>query len=240
MNILVVCHDYKRHDRLTLVLGEDVTDYIILTQNNIHNISDLTYGAIAKIAFIDTDESTIIDDYQYNNWDDVTDKFDFFFKVFCPIYAEIHQHIDKLTETGKIININRVPGSTLKSEYIPRNDSDYIDFFPLIVSPFSPTHERDFGPHFYHLVTYHVNSGTHEGWRDDPDDPKKKRPTFIKFNPLFIPSIDDGKITLPPMDESGRIIVPIKGGKKRKSDKTKKAKKAKKAKKINKTKKVKK
>ena len=84
MNILVVCHDYKKHKLLTLVLGTTDNDYVLLTQKNIPIISNLTNGNIAKIAFIDTDYSTVTDEYQYNNWDDVPNDFDYFFTIFCP------------------------------------------------------------------------------------------------------------------------------------------------------------
>lgn len=90
MNILVVCHDYKKHKLLTLVLGNTYKDYIYLTANNIPIISELTNGAINKIAFIDTDSGTSTDGFQYNNWDDVPNEFDYFFTISCPINVNLH------------------------------------------------------------------------------------------------------------------------------------------------------
>jgi len=179
MNILVVCHNYKEHQLLTLVLGEK--KYIYLTPENIPKISRLTNGIINKIAFIDDDRKTYkeTDEYQYNNWNKVpNDYFDYFFTIHCPPGINFDQYRSKLKDTGKRINIDFVS----KRER-PTLQYEYSDFYPFIVSPIY--NETRFGPYIYYLTINDVNTNSTEI-------------KFVNFNRDFIPKMNDyGHISIP-------------------------------------------
>lgn len=127
MNILIACHDYKKHKKLTLFM--DDSNAIFLSDKNIKNISKLTEGKIQKISFIDTDESTKKDEFQYNSWNDIEDNtFDFIFPIFCPI--NICEYKSKLKENGTIIEFI----SGLKHKH-PEESIPIEPIYPIIISP---------------------------------------------------------------------------------------------------------
>jgi hypothetical protein len=200
MNILVVCHDYKKHNVLTLVLGKTDDDYIYLTPDNIANISSLTQGSVANISFIDTDEDTVIDNFQYQKWDDVPeDSFDFFYTIFCPGgHRTIKQYQSKLKSGGKIIDMDSGPSKKVLPEEL------YDTFFPFIVSPWSPSYEEDYGPVIYFLRKYDKNTQQDE------------KIEYVRFDKSMIPIMEDnGKITMP------ERMVENSGGRRRNKNKKK-------------------
>jgi hypothetical protein len=200
MNLLVVCHDYKKHKLLTLVLGKNESDYIPLTPRNLPIISELTNGAVARVAFIDTDEMTRPDEFQYNSWDDVPNGFDYFFTVFCPglLHLQLNEYKDKLTENGLIIDLK-------KYRVKPASTFEFSDFFPFVVEPINVEEEQFNGPFVYAATVVHVNSGQVER-------------KLIQFDKSLIPTIDP----------YGRLITPrnlgrgIKRNRNRKRKQTKK------------------
>jgi len=199
MNILVVCHDYKRHEVLTLVKGPKDDDYIYLTPENIRNISTLTNGLVAKISYIDTDvDETIMDAIQYNSWNNVPENtFDLFYTIFCPLTQEniTSEYGSKLMSDGKIINMvdTKIKVETDTSSF---NGYDKV-FFPLIVSPFSPIYFH-FEPFEYYITIY--DNAT-----------KKQEKKYIYVNTNNLPQIDKygNIISMPLQNPNHPINQPI-------------------------------
>jgi len=187
MNILVVCHIYKKHELLTLINGPTDNDYIYLTPDNIRNIFSLTNGSIANISFIDTgagyvqDDYVVKDNFQYNDWTDIPDgSVDAFYTIYCPPFDLIQDYGSKLKRTGKIIDVK--PDKMNAAKLYVYDD----DFFPFIVKPLSPRHEKTFGPYIYTVKIY--NKSTQE-----------TEVKNVRFNIKLIPIVDD----------YGEVIIPI-------------------------------
>ena len=147
IKILVLCHDYKEHQLLTLVTD----NYTYLTPDNIKNITSLT--GIDKICFIDI-ATRVTDEYQYNRWEEIDDYFDYYIMVHCPFPIDVVNR-EHLKPNGKIINVYTEPGSKL----VEKTD------VPFIVPPYSQTHSMFFGPKTYFLEIYDnkTNSITRQG-----------------------------------------------------------------------------
>lgn len=182
MNILVVCHNYKEHQLLTLVLGNSENEYIYLTPDNIPKISELTNGVVNKISFIDTDKISYkeTDEYQYNNWDRVpNDFYDYFFTMYCPPGINFDAYKSKLKMNGKRIDIG-----SFSPKQRPDVVYEYSEIFPFILSPLYPyTERRD--PRVYYMIIYDDFTGN-------------KELKFFDFNRPLIPTMDDwGVITIP-------------------------------------------
>lgn len=146
MNILVLCHDYYKHELLTLVTERD---YIYLTSANIRNISSLTNGEIEKIIFLDT-LAQMEDDIQKQNVDQLEDGFfDVICTIHCPPFFSVPEmYGSKLTNSGKIVDI--------KVNYSKKRVVDMQDnlFFPFIVKPLSSYHETSFGRTVHMLTVF--------------------------------------------------------------------------------------
>lgn len=197
MNILVVCHDYKKHKLLTLVLGPNREDYIYLNEDAIKSISKKTNKRVKKIAFIDTatsDENT--NKFQYNNWEvisaensDEKNKFDYLFKINCPGYDNAYyKSFQILKSKGKIVNFNFYkPDKNTNTNITSKT-------YPFIVTPRSLSHDARFGPYNYYLEIENFD-------KEDSED------IDIEFDLSLIPTMDEhGNIALPSSTNSEKSV----------------------------------
>jgi hypothetical protein len=192
MNILVLCHHYKKHDILTLINGKTANDYIYLTPENIHNISLLTNGVIEKISFVDPnpefyaeeDQDPNLGIIQYQDANKLPNKpFDAIYTIHCPPSVDVEREYgSKLTSSGKIIDVDH----DYSKKRVTYGEDE--DLFPFFVKPLELGHEKYFGATIHKL--------TIEG------EPNAR---YVSVNRDFLPK----------MDEHGNLTIPQKGGYKR-------------------------
>jgi hypothetical protein len=200
MNILILCHHYNKHELLTLINGKTESDYIYLTPDNIHNISSLTNGAIAKISFVDPDPNfynsesesesesdSNLGNIQYKNADELPDdSFDAIYPIHCsPFMDLIEEYGSKLKSSGKIIDM-KVEYSKKPDSY-PYGDNAYgEDLFPFFVKPLSTSHEKRFGETIHKLTI---------------KGPNLER--YVRVNRDLLPKIDDYEVITFPSKKGG-------------------------------------
>lgn len=202
MNILILCHHYNKHEPLTLINGKTESDYIYLTPDNIHNISSLTNGAIAKISFVDPDPNLYnsesesdpnLGSIQYKDADELpNDSFDAIYTIQCsPFMDLIEEYGSKLKSSGKIIDIKLEYSK--KPDTYPYGDNVYgEDLFPFFVKPLSSGHEKRFGETIHKLII---------------KEPNLER--YVRVNRDLLPKIDDYEVITLPSKKGGYKKVPL-------------------------------
>jgi hypothetical protein len=168
MNILISCHDYKQHKPLTLVLGPEKKDYILLDESNIKNIFRITGGKISSIKFIDTHESTLNDNIQYKSWSQLLpNSFDLIYTINCRPNIKEEDYKRVLKPGGKLINVGI-------EHFWVETETKTVPH-PVISLPNSETHNQTFG-HRNSFVTY-------------SDRPREK--IYVDINTTFLPQMND-------------------------------------------------
>jgi hypothetical protein len=201
----VACHDYKRNRYLTLILGPNKEDYILLNKSNIENIFRITGGNVASIKFIDIDEETEPDEFQYNDWNAVVDQtIDYIFTMYCDAGFDeeaLQVAKNKLKTSGRIINILSFPSEGIH----PNIKLNKEDLYPLMC----PLFVTDGPPQDYFIKFLEKNST-----ETDVDDEDLEN-HYVNIITEYLPTLNfTGKINIRNMtkfniDESGKLIIEI-------------------------------